>query len=51
MITRDLRDVRNSGINSTPTVFIQIGGQKPYALQNPLDLALMRAALADALKG
>jgi protein-disulfide isomerase len=44
-------EAQSAGIPGTPTFFIQIGDEKPYYIQVALDLAQMRAAIDDALKG
>jgi protein-disulfide isomerase len=40
-----------AGVSSTPTLFVQIGGRKPYRLVTAFDVGQLRAALDDALKG
>jgi protein-disulfide isomerase len=40
-----------AGIPGTPTFFVKIGDDEPYYIDIALDLALMRAALDDALAG
>jgi protein-disulfide isomerase len=43
-------DAQAAGIPGTPTIFIKIGDDEPYFIQNG-DLAHFRAALDDALSG
>jgi protein-disulfide isomerase len=50
MIASDNARVKAYGLNSTPSILVEVGGRKPSLIQNPTDLALMRATLADALK-
>ena len=44
------KEAQEAGIPGTPTFFIKIGDEEPYAIQTPSDSASLQAALDDALQ-